>query len=80
MPQAEHSGASPQISVVIPAHNEEALNCLGEFAMWMRGRVGRPSGVIVVEDGSTDRTFEPPMQKRENVPGLVVVCLDAHRG
>src|SRR5262245_38244645 len=47
------------LSFVIPAHNEEAL--LGETLRALRGAaetVGMPFELIVVDDGSTDRTAE----------------------
>jgi glycosyltransferase involved in cell wall biosynthesis len=51
------SGPAPEISVVTPMHDEEA--CVGEFvrrtAAALRA-IGRPHEIIVVSDGSTDRT------------------------
>lgn len=49
----------PWLSVVIPAFNEEANleACHRELVPVLEG-LGRPFEVIVVDDGSTDRTFE----------------------
>jgi glycosyltransferase involved in cell wall biosynthesis len=71
-----------EISVVIPAHNEEAVigKCLRELRTWMNGRVDRPWEVIVVDDGSTDCTFEELKQTKDEIPELVVVRLDANHG
>src|SRR5262245_42148384 len=47
------------LSFVIPAHNEEAL--LGETLCALRGAaeaVAEPFEIIVVDDGSTDRTAQ----------------------
>jgi glycosyltransferase involved in cell wall biosynthesis len=78
----EPTKMSPKTSVVIPAHNEEAVigDCLDELAMWMGGRVDNSYEVIVVDDGSTDSTFEQLKQKKETVPELVIVRFDANYG
>jgi len=49
-------GVSPEVSVIIPARNEEAslAACLGSLV----GQSGTDCEVIVVDDGSTDRTRE----------------------
>ena len=53
------SVAAPELSIVIPAYNEEARlpGSLSQIAAYIRGS-GRPTEVIVVDDGSTDRTPE----------------------
>jgi len=49
----------PWLSAVIPAFNEEACvgECYRELIPVLEG-LGRPFEVIVVDDGSTDRTFQ----------------------
>jgi hypothetical protein len=49
-----HSVAKLLVSVIIPARNEEA--CLGACLESLRAQTGVPFEVIVVDDGSTDRT------------------------
>lgn len=46
--------ANPEISVIVPARNEEA--CLADCLRSLVGQQGPPFEVIVVDDGSTDRT------------------------
>jgi glycosyltransferase involved in cell wall biosynthesis len=78
----DQSDADPEVSVVIPAHNEEAAigECLQELRTWMDGRVGGPWGVVVVDDGSTDGTREELARTKEEMPELVIVCLGANHG
>ena len=67
----------PFLSIVVPAHNEE--NRLSE----MIGKVGHfladqtyTSEVVLVENGSTDRTLEFARSYEGHVPGLRVVHED----
>jgi len=48
--------ARPEVSVIVPARNEEA--CLGSCLESLTGQQGVPFEIIVVDDGSTDRTAE----------------------
>ena len=88
MPQAESSSAQrseladrPQVSIVIPAYNEEEciIPCLAEVAGVM-DEAGMPSGVIVVDDGSRDATFELLRQKKPELPQLVVLRFSGNNG
>src|ERR1700730_14925822 len=47
---------SPNVSVIIPARNEEA--CLGDCLQSLVSQAGVPFEIIVVDDHSTDRTRE----------------------
>jgi glycosyltransferase involved in cell wall biosynthesis len=72
----------PALSVVIPAHNEEAVvaECLRELKTWLDGRTEEPWEAIVVDDGSTDGTLEQLKQTKADVPELTVLRLDARHG
>lgn len=48
--------ANPIVSIIVPARNEEA--CLAECLDSLVGQVGIDFEIIVVDDGSTDRTAE----------------------
>jgi glycosyltransferase involved in cell wall biosynthesis len=50
---------APAISIIVPAHNEERF--IGATLQALRGAVeqlGEPCEIVVVDDGSTDRTAE----------------------
>ena len=66
----------PSISVVIPAHNEEGG--LPEVLDGLRGRMeacGRPFEIIVVDDGSSDRTASVAQSR-----GVTVIRHKSNRG
>ncbi len=74
-------GAVPTVSVIIPARNEEA--CIGRCLESLVEQTGVPFEIIVVDDGSTDRTREiaeefesslvqPPMQVKDATPELLM--------
>ena len=48
--------AQPEVSVIVPARNEEA--CLGACLESLIGQQGVPFEIIVVDDGSSDRTAD----------------------
>ncbi len=68
-PETVTSG--PRVSVIVPARNEEA--CLGLCLESLTGQTGVNFEVIVVNDGSTDRTREIA----ESFPGVRVVDAEA---
>src|SRR5579863_1512168 len=57
----------PTISVIVPARNEEA--CLGACLESLVGQSGASFEIIVVDDGSTDRTREIA----ESFPGVHLI-------
>jgi hypothetical protein len=57
----------PQVSVIVPARNEEA--CLGSCLQSLVAQTGIRFEIIVVDDGSTDRTREIA----ESFPGVRVI-------
>src|SRR5574337_412295 len=55
--ESESGGsAPPEVSVIVPARNEEA--CLGRCLESLLSQEGVTFEVLVVDDGSTDRTRE----------------------
>ena len=72
---------APAISVVTPMHNEEA--CVEEFVRRTDAALaamGRSYEIIVVSDGSTDRTEEMVRKLRERHPSLRGVFLARNGG
>lgn len=57
----------PEVSVIVPARNEEA--CLGDCLQSLVAQTGVAFEIIVVDDGSTDRTREIA----ESVAGVRVI-------
>ncbi len=53
---SDQAWARPEVSVIVPARNEEA--CLGACLASLGGQQGVSFEIIVVDDGSTDRTAE----------------------
>lgn len=48
----------PEISVVIPAYNEEAnIAALVHALLEVLGETGKPFEVVIIDDGSTDQTY-----------------------
>lgn len=75
------TASAPAISVVTPMHNEEA--CVEEFVRRTDaalGAMGRSYEIIVVSDGSTDRTEEIVRKLRERHPSLRGVFLARNGG
>ena len=75
------TASAPAISVVTPRHNEEA--CVEEFVRRTDaalGAMGRSYEIIVVSDGSTDRTEEMVRKLRDRHPSLRGVFLARNGG
>jgi glycosyltransferase involved in cell wall biosynthesis len=75
------SHADPDLSIIIPSYNEESrlpvtLERLGEYLPTL----GLQTEVIVVDDGSRDRTAAVAESFRGKIPGLRVLSNGANRG
>ncbi len=75
------SSAAPELSIIIPAYNEEARlpETLHSIATYIRA-CGRPTEVIVVNDGSQDRTAAVAESLRGEFPALRVLSNEVNRG
>lgn len=66
--------AVPELSIIIPSYNEEARlpGTLERIAVYIAAS-GRETEVLVVDDGSKDRTAEVAAKFREQIPLLRVL-------
>ncbi len=76
-----HTMMTPDLSVVIPAYNEEA--CLGslldELAPVLQ-KLSVRSEILVVDDGSTDCTAQVILEKKRDYPHLHLIRLAKNCG
>ena len=75
------SSGSPELSIIIPAYNEELRlpATLERIAAYTRA-FGRETEILVVDDGSTDRTAQVAESFRSKFPALRVLSNDVNRG
>ena len=75
------SSVPPELSIVIPSFNEELRLpvTLAEISAYIRASK-RETEVIVVDDGSTDRTADAANSFRGEIPRLRVVANATNRG
>jgi dolichyl-phosphate beta-glucosyltransferase len=75
------STAAPELSIVIPSYNEELRLpvTLSHIAAYVRSS-NREVEVIVVDDGSRDRTISVAESFRNKIPSLRVVSNGENRG
>lgn len=75
------SGSQPDLSIVIPAYNEEARlpGTLEKIAAFI-SLENMAAEVLVVDDGSTDKTAEIAESFRGKIPGLRVLSNGTNRG
>jgi len=75
------SAAAVELSIVIPAYNEEPRlpASLARLAAYIRAS-GRETEVIVVDDGSRDRTASAAESFRGEIPCLRVISNGENRG
>ncbi len=71
----------PALSIIVPSYNEElrlppSLNAIADYIQ----RSGRETEVLVVDDGSTDRTATVAESFRDRIPQLRVVPNGENRG
>jgi hyaluronan synthase len=74
------AGHRPTVSIVIPAFNEEACVEATIDACFDAECPPSPIEVVVVDDGSTDATWERILAARERYPSLLCVRLPENRG
>src|SRR5215470_7625354 len=74
-------GANPALSVIIPSYNEELRlpASLQQIASYIE-KSGRETEVIVVDDGSNDKTAAVAESFRRRIPTLRVVANGENRG
>ncbi len=75
------TGQSPAISIVTPMHNEEL--CIEEFVRRTNAAmeaIGRTFEIVVVSDGSTDRTNDLIRQLHARYPALRGILLSRNSG
>ena len=72
---------TPAISIVIPAYNEERrlARSLEQIRAYLQKR-GWDGEVIVVDDGSTDRTAQIVREWQQQIPTLRLVPNGSNRG
>ncbi|HYL85743.1 MAG TPA: dolichyl-phosphate beta-glucosyltransferase [Candidatus Angelobacter sp.] len=75
------SPAEPELSIIIPAYNEELRlpATLERIAAYLQ-TCGRQAEVLVVDDGSKDRTAQVAESFRNTIPSLRVVSNGVNRG
>lgn len=75
------SSGLPELSIIIPAYNEELRlpSTLGQIAAYVRAS-GRETEILVVDDGSNDRTPALAESFRNNFPALRVLSNGVNRG
>jgi glycosyltransferase involved in cell wall biosynthesis len=74
-------GQAVEITVVIPAYNEEQnVSSLLERIKDVLEPLGRPFEAVFVDDGSTDETLEELQKQKQSNPWLRVIALDRHYG
>lgn len=73
---------NPSVSVAIPIYNEEATvpELLRRTRAVLDGIPGGPHQIVLVDDGSSDRTFELLEEAAAKDPRLVVVALSRNFG
>jgi dolichyl-phosphate beta-glucosyltransferase len=75
------SAATPDLSIVIPSYNEELrLPTTLEQITTFLSILGRDTEILVVDDGSKDRTAEVAESFQKTLPNLRVVSNGVNRG
>jgi len=81
LPVGSTSAPGPELSIVIPAYNEERrlAPTLEKIAAWMRAN-SLDAEVLVVDDGSTDGMRGVVAKLAQTVPGLRLISNGQNRG
>ena len=75
------SAAGPELSIVIPAYNEERrIGPTLEAIAGYLARAGMAAEILVVDDGSGDGTVRCVEQLAARIPGLRLIRNDRNRG
>ena len=76
-----NSSAAPELSIIIPAYNEELRlpETLKRIAAYLE-TFGHDTEVLVVDDGSKDRTAQVAESFRDRLPSLRVIPNGVNRG
>ena len=75
------SASVPELSIVVPLFNEEeSLPLLVEKLLLALRPLGRPFELVLVDDGSSDRTADVLRQQAAGAPELVAVLLRRNYG
>ena len=75
------SSADPDLSIVIPSYNEELrLPATLEQIVAYLPTLGRDTEILVVDDGSKDRTAEVALAFQKTVPSLRLISNAVNRG
>ncbi|KPL08726.1 glycosyl transferase [candidate division BRC1 bacterium SM23_51] len=79
--QAASEETRPEISVVVPLYNEEAsvIELVAQLRKTLR-LIGRDYEIVLVDDGSTDRTLERARQTQAGESDLRIVELQGNFG
>jgi dolichol-phosphate mannosyltransferase len=74
--------ADPRVSLAIPVYNEEAIvpELLRRSLAVLDGIPGGPHEIVIVDDGSSDRTFELLERAAEKDSRLTVIALSRNFG
>lgn len=75
------NSAEPELSIIIPCFNEESRlpDSLEKIAAYIQ-QSGRETEVLVVDDGSTDRSAAVAQLHYQKLPGLRVISNGRNRG
>jgi glycosyltransferase involved in cell wall biosynthesis len=78
---ARRGGSKPYLSALIPVYNEEEnLAPLGEEVSAALNALGKPYEVLLVDDGSKDRSYEEILKLVKKYPGFKAVRLGRNAG
>jgi len=67
------TGVPPSFCIALPVYNEAAVieSCIGNIARFLDG-VGSRSGIVAVDDGSSDGSYDAMLRLQARLPQLIV--------